>query len=326
MRRLLTSWVDWYVSGNWDDGQFYSFAIAPQADYPSTEQEKPVHVPDISTADGLLDLISVGCLVELSQALDERTYTYGTIAEDEQDEIDAATTRYRLFMRWYAKRFVIIMNNEWINAHYIFKRRLVDFGATMVRYAREQLTDTHAAPDLPRHQLTASKMSKLIELHLSSGWPDLVHAFLTAKTNASPRLYYTGPKIELKRLTRHLRLKLKALNYQETHDFSLAPLDTNQMQLAIATALSGSQSSDDDDDDGEEAEDGDGEDEDEGEDEEDDGGDGASSPLSDISPSDSSMRPPPQPSTPPRRKRGHPSPASTPSKTPSSSRPNKRVK
>jgi hypothetical protein len=309
MRRLLTSWVDWHVYGNWDDGQFHLFIIAPHADYPSTEQERPVHVPDISTVDGLLDLISVGCLVELTQALDERTYTHRTIPEDERDEIDAATTRYRLFMRWYAERFCIVMNNEWINAHYIFKRRLVDFGATMVRYAREQLTDTHAAPALPLHQLTASKMAKLIQLHLSSGWPDVVHAFLTAKTNARPHLYYTGPKIELKRLTRHLRLTLKALHYQENHDFSLAPLDVNQMQLALTTALS--QSSDDDEDGGEDEHEG-------------DRGDGASSPLSDVTPSDSSMRPPPHPSTPPRRKRGHPSPASTPSQTPSSVRPKKR--
>jgi hypothetical protein len=137
LHRMLTSWVDWYVYGNWDDGRFYPFTIAPQANYPSIEQERLVHVPDISTADSLLDLISVGCLVELSQALDERTFTHRTIPEDEQDEIDAASTRYRLFIRWYAARFVIVMNNEWINAHYIFKHRLVDFGATIVRYAHE---------------------------------------------------------------------------------------------------------------------------------------------------------------------------------------------
>jgi hypothetical protein len=298
-----------------------------------------------------LDLISVGCLVELSQALDERTYTYRTIPDDEQDEIDAATTWYRLYMRWYAKRFVIFMDNEWINAHYIFKRRLVDFGATMVRYTQEQATDTHAAPDLPRHQLTASRMAKLIELHLSSGWPDLLYAFLIAKSNAGPHLYYTGPKIELKRLTRRLQLKLRALNYQENHDFSLAPLEANQLQLSLATAISHSAPSvvdedgeddededgeDDEDEDGEDDEDEDGEDGDEVDDEDQDEGegededqdqqhDGASSPLSDVTPSDSDMQPPPQPSTPPR-KRSHPSPASTPSKTPSSRRPNKRAK
>jgi hypothetical protein len=303
---MLTSWVDWHVYGNWDDGQFYLFTFALQAHCPSVGQERPVHVPDISTADGLLDLISVGCLVELSQALDECTYTQGTILDDEQDEIDAATTRYRLFITWYAARFVIIMNNEWINAHYIFKRRLVDFGATMVRYVREQSTDTHACPDLPRHQLTAAKMAKLIQLHLSSGWSDLLYPFLIAKTDASPYLYYTGPKIELRRLTPLLRLQLRALNYKEQHDFSLAALNASQLQLALR---SGSLSSSDED----------GEDEDELDDD-------ASSPLSDVTPSDSSMRPPPRPSTPPPRKRGHPSPASTPSKTPSSSRPKKRAK
>jgi hypothetical protein len=140
MRRMLTSWVDWHIYGNWDDRQFPPSFIAPDPDYASIEHERPVHVPDISTADGLLDLISVGCLVELSQALDERTYTKGTIPEDDQDEIDAATTWYCLFIQWYAARFVIVTNNEWINPHYIFKRCLVDFAATMVCYAEEQST------------------------------------------------------------------------------------------------------------------------------------------------------------------------------------------
>jgi hypothetical protein len=157
-------------------------------------------------------------------------------------------------------------------------------------------------------------MLKLIQLHLTSGWPDLLYAFLIAKTNASPYLYYTGPKIELKLLTKCLRLTLRALGFKENHDFSLAPLDANELQLAITTAMARRPSSD-------EEEHGD---EDEDEDSEDD--EQASLPLSNATPSDSSMRPPPGPSTPPPRKRGHPSPASTPSKTPSSSRPHKRAK
>jgi hypothetical protein len=42
---------------------------------------------DISTIEGLFDLIAVGCLVELSHALDEYTYINVTIPDDELEEI-----------------------------------------------------------------------------------------------------------------------------------------------------------------------------------------------------------------------------------------------
>jgi hypothetical protein len=253
---------------------------------------------DVTTTQGLLDLIAVGCLVELSVALDDRTYTKQIIPDDEVEEIEATTTRYRRFATWFAHRFVVVIDNEWVSAHYIFKRRLVDFGATVVLYVEQQMQDTHLS-DLPPYFLTNKFMLKLIQMHLTSGYPDLVPAFMIALQSPSRRLYYSGPPFHIKRRDHVMR----SLRVAELHDFAGAPLATNQLQAALTRAMEGSDSSEDDDDA-------------EGEEE--------SSPLSSPSPSESSMRPPPAPST-PTRKRGPPSSTPTsPSKTPSSSRPKKK--
>jgi hypothetical protein len=135
---------------------------------------------DISTVDGLLDLIAVRCLVELSRALDERTYIKQPLLQDEQDEIDAATARYRIFITWFSERYFVVINGEWLNASYLFNRRLVNFAATTVCYVKEQMEDSHRSP-VPEHTLTDVSLTKQILHHLSSGLAELVPAFLAAK-------------------------------------------------------------------------------------------------------------------------------------------------
>ena len=261
---------------------------------------------DVSTIDGLLDFITVGCYVEFSQALDERTYTGGTISHDEIEEIEAATTRYRRFIAWFGHRFYLVINKEWLNPQYLFKRRLIDFAATMVLYVQEQMGDTHLA-EVPKHTLTDKRIHAYMEMHLTTAYPDVIPAFNAACESPSRRLYYSGPTIELRRKDKNYHLLVKSLQYREDHDFSGGPVGPNQLQSALTRAFNGSDDSEDDDEDAE------------GEDE-------GSSPLSSPSPSDYTMGPPPPPATPPSRKRSHPSPASTPSKTPSANRPKKKAK
>jgi hypothetical protein len=259
---------------------------------------------DVSTIDGLFDLITVGCYIELSQAFDERTYINQVIPDDEMEEIEAATTRYRRFITWFSHRFYLVIDNEWVNPQYLFKRRLIDLAATVVLYVKQESANTHLA-DVPGHTLTDKRILALIQVHLASGYPDLIPTFMAACTSPSRRMYYTGPAIKLKRKDDRYHLYARSLQYQENHDFAGAPLGSNQLQSTLTKAFNNNSDSSEDDEDGE------------GEEEQ------GSSPLS--SPSGSSMGPPPPPATPPR-KRGPPSPASTPSKTPSLSRPKKRVK
>ena len=104
----------------------------------STGRARPAHIIDVSTKDGLLDMIALGNVIELSRALDQRHYTGYDIDDHEQDEIDAVMTRYRLFIRWYTQNFALLIQKDWISPSYLFKKRLVDFASTVLLYVREQ--------------------------------------------------------------------------------------------------------------------------------------------------------------------------------------------
>jgi hypothetical protein len=234
----------------------------------------------------------LGCLLELSPALDERLYVGMEISEDEQDEIDATATRFRLFMRWYSERFLVIMGHTWVNASYIFKRHLVDFACTMYRYIQEQMADSHKA-GVPRHSLTDVSFEKRVSSHLTNNWPDLVDRFQKSKHEASPFLRHTGPDFKLVRNVKGMSARFKMLYIQEKSDYPGAPLAVTFLHLQDPPASST-----------------------------------ASSPLPSLSSSPPSPAPMDlQPSTPPRKRtRGSESAASTPNKTPSTSRPPKKAR
>jgi len=172
--------------------------------------------------EGLLDFISVGCLIELSPALDQRQ-NLGIVSTEELDEIEAVSTRFRLFVRWFADKYCLLAGSEWINANYLFRRRLVDFAATISLYLQEHLEATRVA-ELPFNTINPVIFVKLVISHFSESWPELVLPFQQAMQNASRRLYYDGPEFTLLRLTDNTLKELRSLGFTESSDFSGLPL------------------------------------------------------------------------------------------------------
>lgn len=305
---------------------------------------RSAHIVDVTSPDGLLDMIALGSFIELSRPLDERLYTKESIPQDEQDEINAAQTRYRRFITWYQERFFIVIEDELINPSYIFHRRLVDFASTIVMYVKEQENDFHKAP-VGRRTLTEIAITKHILHHFGQGWTELSATFLEVKKHPSPRLYYDGPEIRILARKPEWRQQFAALLVVEKDEWSMAPLRVLTLRQLHAGLSGGSPSGsasssgeddmdvDEDDEEEDDEEDDENESEDEEEEESDDVIDISSSSDDEESSSLSSMEsetpeaPPTAPgarSTPPPLKRSRPSPASTPSKSPSSFHPPKR--
>jgi hypothetical protein len=215
-------------------------------------------------------------------------------------------------MTWFQERFFVVIEEEWINPTYIFHRRLVDFAATVIRYVKEQENDFHLGP-IPRHTLTEVNITKHFLNHFCEGYADLAETFLEMRQTASPRLYYDGPTIRIEAKPHDWKRRFLCLGITEKNEASFAPLTVHALKLHLDKSAEGDreeeQEQEDVDMDVDDEDDED--DEDSGEDEDDD--EDGSSLLSSV-----------PTSTPPPAKRNRPSPASTPSKTPSSSRPAKR--
>ena len=234
LRRMLTVCINWYMSRDWHPGTSkISFPCIGNVPHNLTGQSPPVHVIDISTVDGLLDLISVGNMIELSRALDDGNYTGEPMDADEEDEIDATITRYRMFMRWFARRFSVVFGKEWVNATYVFKKRLVDFAASVLLYVTEQ--QPHALRTFPDHELTAGAMRKHLTKHFSTHWREMLPYWRLQQGKASIFLSGPFPTMQIVERTKEKERQFAALGLTFKSEFSEAKI---YLDLSSATMSS----------------------------------------------------------------------------------------
>jgi hypothetical protein len=95
------------------------------------------HVPDISTPEGLHDLMALGNLMELGRVVDRRTYTSKGIDRKEGAEIIAARRWYRIIQIIVARKFQFYVGGKLMNVASVFKRSLLEFAAGIITYKRQ---------------------------------------------------------------------------------------------------------------------------------------------------------------------------------------------
>ena len=200
----------------------------------SSGLEMPAHVVNIMQVDGLFDMIALGNIIEFGTVLDHRTYDQeADVSDDVYLEREAAMTHYRTLIHWFADRYGLLMNDTWLDASYIFKRRLVDFAATLCNY----FTKKH--PTIQRESkldgITPAKVRRTISNHLQISWPDLLPAFYNLSKSPSPFLYYTGPAFRIIRKTPFRLEQEKLLTRKQDLDYDAFPiyvaLETSQEEL-----------------------------------------------------------------------------------------------
>jgi hypothetical protein len=161
--------------------------------------QTPLHIIDVTTTQGLLDIIALGNIIEFTPALDLRTYQHIFLDDEEQLEIEASMARYRLFIRWYCKKFGLLMDNTWICPSYLFKRRLVSFGASVCAYFIDEHSTTQRQSRLAG--ISPMQVTKMFRQHLQRCWPDLIPVFHQLLASPSAFLYHTGPTVRIVRRT-----------------------------------------------------------------------------------------------------------------------------
>jgi len=184
--------------------------------------QTPLHVIDVTCVEGLLDIIALGNIIEFTYVLDLRSYEDIELEEEERLEIEAAMSRYRLFVRWFSKKFGLLMDGKWVNPTYLFKRRLASFGASVCAY----FTDEH--PNTQRQSRLAGisplRVKKMFRQHIQKCWTDLIPIFDHLLTEPSAFLYHTGPTIRIVRKTDLDLLAANVIGKTEDIDFACVPI------------------------------------------------------------------------------------------------------
>jgi hypothetical protein len=178
---------------------------------------------DIMSVDGLLDMIAVGNIIEFANALDHRSYSNDIVDADEYLEREAAITRYHTFIAWFSDRFGLLINGStWVNPSYLFKRRLISFGATLGEY----VTHEHSIVQKLDHidGFSHGAVKRKIRKHIQHIWPGLLPAFDNLVTAPSQFLYHTGFSFKIIEKTPLCLAAAKVNNHVELIDYADAPI------------------------------------------------------------------------------------------------------
>jgi hypothetical protein len=198
---------------------------------------KDAHTPDITTQEGLCDVLMLGHIIELAEVFALNSVTHNdhkknpTIVEEEQ----IARWRYRRFIGWIARTHVAVVNNSIVNIWYIFHRSMIEFASSLCAYKQ-------ACPDkTTEYPFTLEMLQKKISDHLKSDWPQLVPRFLQLLDSPTGLFTWTGPAFKIWRrdkLPPHF-LVLELDDLKESPVFSLKSNAKDKMMVAIPDVEAG---------------------------------------------------------------------------------------
>jgi hypothetical protein len=156
----------------------------------AASNSKLAHIPDISTQEGLLDVIMLGNLLEFSKAFAGKSK-----ANSESEEQDVARFRYRRFMAWFADHHLIATDSLLVNPFYIFYRSLIEFGSSLSAY-KSVWSESN-----PRGQSAALFQRHILE-HVENQWPRLVPRFQQLLDSPTRLFTWSGPTFTIWRRDR----------------------------------------------------------------------------------------------------------------------------
>jgi hypothetical protein len=129
-----------------------------------------VHVPDITTRDGLLDFIMVGNLLEFSTVFDHYHHVGIKIAPEWVEERNVARWRYRLFQSWFNRRFILDMKDVGVNPCYLFNKSLIGFADALCSYLKRWERKVKLG-------ISVKGIISMVTTHIGTEWQDLLSGF-----------------------------------------------------------------------------------------------------------------------------------------------------
>jgi hypothetical protein len=154
--------------------------------------ESIVHIPDITTQEGLLDVIMVGNMLEFASAFSFK-YFGSKPPADVIEERNVAMWRYRLFQGWFNRRYILDIGGAGLNPCYLFNRSLLQFGAAICCYMRRWEKKVFLG-------ITAKQVTGIVLDHIRNEWQDLLVAFeKTLKDDSTKSNWFTwkGPTFRI---------------------------------------------------------------------------------------------------------------------------------
>ena len=131
-------------------------------------------------------------------------------------------TRYRTFIWWFMKQFVLMTQDHPVNAAYLFKRWLLSFATTLGDYVSREHSTVQKINQVTG--LTPAGVKRMICHHIQQNWCDLLPAYDEMASTPSLLLYYVSPPITIVEKTLDYIAKVQYLKVVEDLDVKEAPI------------------------------------------------------------------------------------------------------
>jgi hypothetical protein len=186
-----------------------------------------VQVPDITTYQGLRDMMLLGNFCRLGHIL-ERTFYTGSLTLQELEECEVAQWHYLQFTVWFTRNYVVKLDDHLINPMSIFRRSLIEFMAALLleKQAMEEQVPTV-------EKCSSVKLEQQLNKFLKSDDASIFDAFHRLVKSGHKYLDWSGSPFEI-------RKRNPDDGKSERDDFAKSPL--------FSSAVSGDNHSNDEDD------------------------------------------------------------------------------
>lgn len=186
---------------------------------PTFEPSQHQHIPNIMTENGLLDVMTLGNLVEVAPILDCRSYKASGIHHLEWSEMGYARWIYRMLQSNISRRFSFKVGNKFVPPLLIFRRSLLEFAAAIVTYMQD--TEDISAKN---EACNALKLKEKMVTFFDSNYPELLSQLHHHINNGVEYLCWRGPKITITKRSEEDR-PLRPQNQEiRDPDFTDSPL------------------------------------------------------------------------------------------------------
>lgn len=177
-------------------------------------------------ADGLLDIIALGCVIEFATALNRFRYrgTYDPDAEQtvrvlEQESL--CRSLFRVIMKTFGSKYTLNIEGRLTHPAHLWQSILVRFAVVVVGYMKTEERVVKKEPGL-----TSEKVEKQMRLHLETDHPHLLPAFNAGlKESPPPReLLWDGRPIQIIARPAAMSALLRAsggMEYRDSQDWPL---------------------------------------------------------------------------------------------------------
>jgi len=156
----------------------------------SLESGLKCHVPDLTTQEGLVDVMAVGNWLELGQLVDKCYYS-DDLPPEELEEQRRARLNYGLFRKFFKSRYSVLVGDKLVSPFAFFRRSLVQFITSLVAYKWKA---AHVAPAVPG--CPPALFQREVEAMLGKQYPEVLPAYKRCSGKTS-YFHWTGPDFSI---------------------------------------------------------------------------------------------------------------------------------